>query len=113
MLPSYILVVDIVAPSPTISEEQFRSQVEPCLSHLSALKGAFDRSPCTITYYPPGVHNENPDNEVWSVRGLVMISVGKARAEYLNHLYKAMMRLITLELPDFEVHCEASKFEFS
>jgi len=113
MLSSYVLIVDIVASNPTIDEEQFRVQVEPCLAHLTALKGAFDRSPCTTNYYPPDAQSLIPDNEFWSTRSVVMISLGKKRAEYLVQLYDAIAQLITLELTDFEVRSEVKKLEFS
>lgn len=93
----------------TISEEQFREQVDPSLSHLDSLKGAFDRSPCKIVYYPPCVRGEK--NEGWSVRGIVLISVGKVRGGALLYLYESIARLIEFELPDYEVHYERSIFE--
>ncbi len=73
----FVLIVDIIAKDITISEEQFRERVDPSLSHLDSLKGAFDRSPCKIVYYPPCVRDEK--NEGWSARGIVLISVGKVR----------------------------------
>jgi len=113
MLSSYVLIVDIVGSNPTIDEEQFRAQVEPCLAHLTALKGAFDRSPCTINYYPPDAQSLIPDSEFWSARGIVMISLGKKRAEYLVELYGSIIQLIMLELTDFDVCSEVRKLEFS
>ena len=113
MLPAHVLIVDIVAPNPTIDEAQFRARAEPCLTYLSALKGAFDRFPCTTSYYPPDAQKSVPDNEVWSVRGIVMISVGKERAKYLLQLYDALIQLIIFELPDFEIRSEVKKLEFS
>lgn len=111
MLPAYTLVVDITANDSTISEERFRELIAPSLIHLDALKGAFDRKPSTITYYPPdGQHGRS---ECWSARGVVLISLGKARAEYLIQLYQAIVRLIMLELPDFEVRGEVTKYEFA
>lgn len=110
MLPSYNLVIDIETADTTISEEQFREQVAHGLKHLDALKGAFDRSPCTVSYYPPSVQYDRPS---WSVRAVIMISVGKKRAEYLLQLYEAMIRLTTLELPHLIVRAEIAVFDFS
>lgn len=109
MLPMFVLIVDVIAKDITISEKQFREQVDPSLSHLDSLKGAFDRSPSTITYFPPCERDGKPEG--WSARGVVMISVGRIRAVYLLHLYEAISHLIELELPDYEVRVERSVFE--
>ena len=110
MLPQYNLIVDISTNDCTISEEQFREQVAPSLAHLDGLKGAFDRSPSTIAYFPPGEQN---DSLGWSARGVVMISLGKQRAVYLLQLYKSISDLIIFELPDLTVNVEINKFSFS
>lgn len=111
MLPTYNLSVDITATDAKIDEETFRAEVSQCLTYLSALKGAFDREPCSITYYPPDAQHHKP--EYWSVRALMMISVGKKRAGYLIQLYEAIVRLIRLELPHLKVEAEISEFRFS
>ena len=111
MLPTYGLCIDIVAKDVTIDEEQFRLLLAPCQNHLDALKGAFDRKPSTLTYYPPDVQSGN--SEWWSARAMVLISLGKDRAEFLIQLYQSIAHLIVLELPDFEVQVEISKFQFS
>jgi hypothetical protein len=113
MLPAYILTVDITTESQSISYEQFQAKVAPSLAYLDALKGVFDRSPCSITYYPPVAPHSTHEWEEWSVRGNVIISLGKQRAEYLKSLYEAIVRLIMLELPDFEVRAESNRFQFS
>lgn len=110
MLPSYILTIDITSEDPTIDEEKFCKQVASSLVHLDNLKGAFDRSPSTITYFPPDIQNYRL---YWSVRGIVMISIGKQRAEFLNQLYQSISKLIMLELPHLKVTAEISKFQFS
>ena len=110
MLPVYILSVDITASDATICEEKFREQVAPSLAHLDGLKGSFDRSPCTITYYPPGAQDEIL---AWSARGVVLVSLGKKRSEYLLHLYKSIVRLITLELPHLVVTAQIDKYGIS
>lgn len=106
-----MLIVDITATNSAISEELFRELISPSLTHLDALKGAFDRTPSTITYYPP--HEQHGKSEYWSARGIVLISLGKARAEYLIQLYEAIVHLIMLELPDFEVQGMVEKYEFA
>lgn len=113
MLNTYNLIVDIAATEKNLSEEQFRGQVEPCLSCLVALKGSFDKAPCRIEYYPPIEQPENSEQEYWSVRAIVLISVGKARGYNLMELYKSLVRLIELELPHFEVEAEVGTFEFA
>lgn len=111
MLPAYVLKVDVIAKDTTLTEKQFREQVAPSLIHLDELKGAFDRKPSTIVYYPPGVLRGTHESR--SARGIVMLSLGRDRAEFLIRLYQAIAHLIELELPDYEVRAEVSKFEFS
>ena len=111
MLPAYLLKIEITAKNITIDEERFRELLAPSLNHLDALMGAFDRKPSTQVFYPPYTQDDN--SEWWSARGVVMISLGKNRAEYLIQLYQAIVHLIELELPDFEVQAEISKFQFS
>lgn len=111
MLPAYNLVVDITAMEKDISEMIFREQTAQYLSYLEALKGSFDRSPCSITYYSPS--DQHGKSEYWSVRIVVLISIGKQRAEHLMNLYKAIVRLSELELPNFRVESEISVFHFS
>jgi hypothetical protein len=113
MLPSYVLTVDIKVDSRLISFELFRERVSQSLVSLEVLKGAFDRSPCTIAYYPHDVQQSKHEHSEWSARGVVMISVGIQRGEYLVGLYESIARLIEFELPDFEVKSETSKFSFS
>ena len=110
MLPVYNLVVDITAADKALSEKKFRAQVEPHLIYFDALRGAFHRGPCSITYYPP---NEQHKTEYWSVRAVVMVSLGKQRADYLIQLYKAVVRLLELELPQFRMQAEVSVLRFS
>ena len=111
MLPVYNLVVDITTMDTTIEEEEFRELISPCLTYLDALKGAFDRKPCAVVFFPPENQDECPKG--WSVRCVLMISVGKKRAEYLMQLYQAIVYLIGFELPDLEVRAESSQFQFS
>ena len=108
MLPAYTLTVDIEAKDLPIDEKEFRELIAPCLSYLDALKGAFDKRPCVAQFY-------QPENSIgWSVRCILMISLGKQRAEYLVQLYRAIARLITLELPDYlYIRVEVDKFQFS
>lgn len=113
MLGLYILVVDIVATDDSISLEGFQHEVSECLSYLHALKGSFDRVPCSITYYPPYESLDNPDFGRWSLRAVVSISLGKQRADYLHTLYQGVAKLIAMELPHSEVRAEISGFQFS
>lgn len=109
MLLGYILIVDVFAKDITIDEKQFRERVDPSLAHLHALKGAFDRKPSTLTYYPPSAASGK--SESWSARGVVMVSLGKDRALYLNLLYQSILHLIELELPDYEVQGRIEKVQ--
>lgn len=111
MLPAYNLVVTITA-NENLSETLFRDQVGPSLAYLSALKGALGQGPCSIKYYPPGVQNRIPDAEYWSVEVIVLISLGKQRAEHLMQLYKAIVRLICFELPQFQIQAETNIVRF-
>lgn len=113
MVGLYILIVDIIAGSETTSQEEFLEQVSSCLYHLDVLKGSFDRTPCRVTYYPPHELPENPDNDFWSLRAVVMISLGKQRAQYLLGLYESLVKLIKLEVPQLTVRYETSGFQFS
>ena len=110
MLPAYTLVVDISTNDTEIDEAKFRETVAPSLTHLVALKGAFDRIPCTPTFYPPDAEQGRPG---WSVRTVVMISLGKQRAEYLQVLFDSIGMLVSRELPYYEVGWEISQFDFS
>lgn len=109
MLPLYTLRVHITDENNSMSEDTFREQVAPYLIHLHALKGAFDRKPCTVEYYPPSAEHNRFG---WSLQGIVMISVGRQRGESLNLLYQAIVDLITLELPHLHVEAELGKFQF-
>ncbi|MGR3791598.1 hypothetical protein ACUXZJ_12070 [Flavobacterium sp. TN-1] len=113
MLPAYILTVDITTVGQSISYEEFREQVAPYLTCLDALRGVFHRSPCSITYYPPEAPQSKHELEEYSVRAVVVVSIGKQRAEYLNTLYDAVVRLIMIELSHFEVKADLNKFQFS
>ena len=110
MLPAYTLVVDISTNDKGIDEVKFRETVVPSLTHLVALKGAFDRIPCTPKFYPPDAEQ---DRHGWSVRTVVMISLGKQRAEYLQVLFDSIGKLVASELPHYEVVWEISRFDFS
>ena len=111
MLPAYTLTVNVTAKNINMDEKLFHELVDPSLNHLEALKGAFDRKPCTLYYYPP--FSPSNKSEFWSCRGIVLISIGKVRAEYLIQLYQSISHLIELELSDFEVQAEINKYEFS
>ena len=109
MLPLYTLTVDFTAPNTSFSEKEFRELVAPCVVYLDALKGAFDKKSCSVTYYPP----QEDTATGWSARCVLMISLGKERAVYLMQLYEAIVNLIVFELPDFEIRAESGKFQFS
>lgn len=113
MLPGYILVIDIVDLNANSTESQFREQVASTLDCLDALKGAFDRSPCKKDFYQY-VLNEEYEAGCWSVRAIVLISIGKQRATYLVELYKSIAHLIMQDLPKhFDVKASVNKFPVS
>lgn len=109
MVPAYMFTIDVIASS-EMDEATFHERIDPSLSYLHALQGSFDRKPSTLTYYPPS--EQEGGCKYWSARGIVLISVGKERAEYLKGLYEAIFRLISLLLPDFEVHAENVMYKF-
>jgi len=111
MNKSFNLVVDITANNRNLSEIEFREQIALCISYLHALKGAFDKEPCKVFFFPPGQDGEN--SKLWSVRCVVMIWVGKERGQYLLELYDAIVNLIIFELPDFEVRAEIAEMVLS
>lgn len=111
MVSSFILQIDIVAKDISIEGEAFREEVDQCLTYLDSLSGAFSRKPCTVRYYSP--HEPLDMSEYWSVRAIVMISIGRVRALHLIDLYEAMWRLIVLELPNFEVQHQVRILEYS
>lgn len=108
MLPGYILSVDIWADDFAVTEEAFRELVDPSLAHLDALQGSLRRTPCKRTYYPPGSRR---DVFAWSVKGVVLVSLGKDRAIHLIELYKAIASLIEKELPDYDVQAVIDKVQ--
>lgn len=107
MVPAYMLTVDITAKDIAISETEFRESIAPCLTYLSALKGAFDKKPCD----DPDVHQDDC-SKLWSARFVLLISVGKERGQFLSQLYHAIFRLIAFELPCFDVRADASRWNF-
>ncbi|MBA3986935.1 MAG: hypothetical protein H0X63_10275 [Flavobacteriales bacterium] len=114
MLPAYTLTIDIISLNPMISEELFREQVASSLAYLDALKGSFDRTPCTKRFHQYTSQDEEFEPGCWSVRAIVLISIGKQRAAYLLELYKAISHLIMLEAPySFEVNAQINDFWFS
>lgn len=110
MLSVYSLKVDIISHDPSIDEVEFRELTVPCLTYLEALKGAFDKIPFDVTYYPPS-HSYSSNG--WSLRCVLMISVGKERGDNLLKVYPAMVRLIEFELPQFEIQAESAILKFS
>lgn len=113
MLPGYVLVIDIVDLNPNSIEEQFREEVASTLDCLDALKGAFDRSPCIKDFYQHTSESEEYETGCWSVRAVVLVSIGKQRATYLVELYKSIARLIMQDLPEsFDVKASVDKFPF-
>jgi len=113
MLPTYVLIVDVISRDRTIDQAQFHALVDPCQAYLDCLQGAFDRKLSTKDFYPPDLQNEESEKEFWSFRGIVMISVGIERGQNLIQLYQAIANLIALELPSFDVSAEIKKLEFS
>lgn len=110
MLSMYSLKLDIISHDPFMDEEEFRGLTAPCLSYLDALKGAFDKKPSAVKFYPPS-HSDNAIG--WSLRCVLSISVGKDRGQNLMNLYPAIVRLIDYDLPDFEIQAETAILKFS
>lgn len=96
-----------------MSEQQFASLIEPSLNHLKELKGALSKDPCTIVYYPPNESQLNPDVEFWSVRCIVMVSVGKKRGLHFLNVCQSIVKLIDYELDGVEIRAETSVFSYS
>lgn len=113
MLPSYVLIVDVISHDSTIDQAQFQALVAPCQAYLDCLQGAFDRKLSTKDFYPSALQIDESKKEFWTFRGVVMISVGIERGENLIQLYQAIVNLIALELPSFDVSAEIKKLEFS
>lgn len=111
MLPAYLLTINITAKGSDLSETEFRELLAPCIAYLDALSGAFDKKPCSASFYPPDPESEN--SKEWSVRCAIMISLGRERAKFLTQLYNAIVRLIIFECPDFEIRAGINKLQFS
>lgn len=111
MVSSFQLIIDVTATDINLSEREFRELIAPCSACLDALKGAFDKEPCTQFFYPPG--SDSKKTKKWSVRYIVMISVGRERGKNLLELYSSIVRLIAFELPDFEVQAQSCEMKFS
>lgn len=111
MVPVHNLVIDIIDVDELLSEKEFREVVAPSIACLESLKGSFDKRPCGVTFYAPKVRNEL--SKGWSVRCVLMISVGKERGKHLMNLYDSMVRLIAFELPDFDIQAESAVLNFS
>ena len=111
MVPSFSLFMNIKTMDSNLCETEFRELIAPCIAYVDALKGAFDKGRCTVSFCPPDPLSEN--SKEWSARCAVMISVGKERGEHLIELYNAIVRLITFELPNFQIQAEVVKMNFS
>ena len=113
MLPIYSMVVDILDMNDSTSVEIFREQVSPCLSYLEALSVSVDRKPGSETFYPRPSEPDRFGCVGHSVRFVGTCSVGRERAVGLGYVFHAIVRLIEMELPQFQVRHEMSKMEFS
>ncbi len=113
MASSYFFGISIISKDETVSEKEFREQVEPCLTYLSVLSKSFGSHNCISTFHPPSSDKLEAFQDFWSVRSALMISLGKQRAESLIELYKAIYRLISFELPDFDILSEIKKIDVS
>lgn len=109
MLPVYLFTVEIIATD-EMDEAQFHEHIDPSLSHLHSLQGSFDRKQSTLAYYPPSEQLDGCNR--WSARGVVLISVGKERAEHLKQLFEAIYHLIGFELPDFDLRAKGEELKF-
>lgn len=104
MVPLHILKISITSLIDE-SQEAFLARVEPHLSCLSDLKGSFDRRGDNILCRPLLVQLDGRD--AWSLSVSVGISIGRERGIFLHRLYQAILRLLTLELPDCLVEGES------
>ena len=104
------LGIDITSKDAALSETEFRELIAPSISYLDALSGAFEKKPCGVFFYPP---DPDKNSKQWSARCATVIYVGKERREYLIELYRAIVNLIVLELPDCEVRAEGMTLNVS
>jgi len=112
MLPLYVLTVNVYCNDVSaLEQKQVHEQMHPCLSRLDGLKGSFDRKQSTIDYYWPPVQHDK--SAFLLARGIVMISVGKSRGQFLIQLYQSIVDLIALELPHLEVRAQINELKFS
>lgn len=107
MVPCYVLQVHITFPNELIGEKEFRELTASSLAYLHSLNGAFDKKPCEYQFVPPECSNG------WSLRCVLMISVGAERGQHLLKLYDSIVRLIAFELPDFDIRAMSEVLKFS
>lgn len=113
MVSTYILTIDIYAKGLDVSKEEFETDINQSKPVLVALSSAFGRESTDLTFYPPYAADEStPNYEWWSARFVVLVSVGKKRAESLIILYQAISRLLMHELPDYEVGYTVDEWKF-
>lgn len=114
MVPMYILSIDIYATGmDMMTKEVFERDINQLSPALHALSGVFGRESTELVFYPPYTADEStPNYEWWSARFVVIVSVGKKRAESLIVLYQAIVRLIELELPGYEVRYAVDGWKF-
>ena len=110
MVSVYSIKIDITSHDPSIDETEFRQLTDPCLDYLRALKGAFDKKPIFVKYYPPN-HEKNVLG--WSLQCMLNASVGKERGKNLMNFYPLIPSFFQYELPQFEIDAEFGVFDFS
>ena len=108
MVPLYTFVVDIIAPDYIISEEQFQVAIDEHLIYLHSFPVAYGRSQYTEGYYPPSADNGISGDELWAYRCVLSLSVGK-----ITSIFEALLKLLSYELPNFQINAEADQWNFS
>jgi hypothetical protein len=111
MVPEVLLTIDIVPLDQTMDEKTLLELIAPCLNHLKALKGSFDRN---IDIQLSVDQFAQEDGSVKrTARFVVLISVGMQRAQHLQKVIEAYCLLFRYELPTCLVnaHSEILKFQ--
>lgn len=110
MVPTVLLTIDIVPLDQTMDEKVLLELIDPCLNHLRALKGSFDRN--TDIQLSVGQYAQEDGSEKQTARVVLLISVGMHRALHLRQVFEAYHTLLRYELPDCLVNAHSEILEF-
>lgn len=111
MLPINTFRVVFIATKP-MSKEEFQGLIAPGLECLDSYIQAFDsKKTSAVSYYEP---NHDARNEQgWSARCVLLLSVGRARIPHLHHLFDITVHHIGCIVdPVIDVDHDAGVFEF-